>query len=331
MAKITRTLTVDHWERYFENPTQKYYNPEKKSIQLLQWPKHGSFIRHVPDNFCPAGTIWYAILRGYNCQAQCHYCFLQTYFKSADMVKFTNVEHYLPFLETFIKAFRTKYGAKQQLVFFDGDFHDSLWYVWLPTDIEQINLLTTFLSQFPNTYLEIKTKCLIQPPQKDAWDIFTVFDKIYGKLQIVPSLITAITFSPEGIIEQYEPWTASLKTRIWFAQYIAHRWWTIGCRIDPIILAWWTSSALDPYIEMIETIQQDIDQVSIKDRWLWHLRLKDALYKRLKQDSSWLITWLVKEGWFRTYPQQTRKKLYGYLEKTIDSPDVFYCMEEEKA
>lgn len=329
MTKVQSYQKGRAWSRRFENPVQRYDNISKEQIRLFRGEKQGSFLRHVPDDFCPAGTKGYALLRGFNCQARCHYCFLQSYFKSPDMVKFTNIDAYLPFLEKFIRAFKQNHGDEQRLVFFDGDFHDSLGYVWLTEDIAQINILTDCFAQYANVFLEIKTKCIMQLP-KTASEVAqhkAFFDRWYRTLEIRPSLLTAITFSPQEIIDRYEPATAYLCTRLAFGQYVQSRGGMVGPRIDPIIIDTSLEESTRSYGRLVDQIQACLSVSSISDWWIGTLRVKDALYRQLKKHHSSMLSWLVREDGFWKYPEGWRRAIYQSLSAQIQHSSVSVCME----
>lgn len=314
IAKIQKIINTNSREEYFENPTQDYFNPEKNQINLIYWKKRGSFIRHVPLHYWPQDSIWYALIRGYNCQAKCHYCYLQTYFKSSDLVKFNNIQDYIKFLEKFIKKFQKKYWTKQKLFLYDGDFYDSLWHALLKENISEINKIISLISKFDNVFFEIRTKATIQNAN-------------YEKLKISDKVIYAITFSPQDIIKKYEIWTWNFEQRLDFAKKISQRWWKVWIRIDPIIIDENIDFSLDNYVKMIKKIKNNFTWEEIHSWAIGVLRIKKMLYKKLSKSKSSIINNLIEENWFYTYPDDIRQNIYKKILKEIDSKNVYICMD----
>jgi len=175
-------------------------------------------LRHVPDHYGPEGSLGYAILRGFNCVAACHYCYLQSYFKNPDLVKFENWQDYLDFIQKFLLKLREQ--TSQPVIFYDGDFQDSFAPVSLPQDIEQINQLLEVLEQFENVFVEVRTKLSFAKKGGDLSERFEHFSDLKAEH---PALVVGITFSPEMIVNKFEPGTAKLEDRIDFAKYIVSR------------------------------------------------------------------------------------------------------------
>lgn len=329
ITKISKIFNSSSWEEYFENPMQEYNNLHKDSINLIYWNKLWSYIKHVPDNYNAPWTQGYALMRWLNCQAKCNYCYLQTYFKSPDMVRFQNIDDYLNFLEQFIIRFKQEYWNDKVLFFYDWDFQDSLGYFWIKENIDQINKLQLLFSKFDNVYLEIRTKCILVNWELkiENWNYISWFD-IYKDLLITKSLITAITFWPQELINKYEPWTASLETRIEFAKYISSRWWQIWVRVDPIILD--TDNidfCINLYITQVEKLKENIKESSIYNWSIWILRIKDFLYKNLKKNRSNLINNLYLDDGFRKYKKDVREHTYKMISQAISSNKLFVCMD----
>lgn len=323
IAKITKIINWwDDWQQYFENPLKDYDNIHKDDIKYIYWEKRWSYIRHVPDNYSYPNTIWYALMRSFNCQARCIYCYLQSYYKSWDIVSFTNIEDYISFLNKFIIEFKKKHWDNKWLVFYDWDFQDSLGYFGLQKNIEQLNKIIDLIEQFDNVFLEIRTKNLII----ENWEL-----KIgnYKKLKISDRVIYAITFSPQDIIEKYEIWASNLDIRIEFWKYIISRWWLIWIRIDPIIF---NEDNIDfcikKYNNLIEKLKQKFQEKNIVNWSIWILRLKEDLYKQLRRNKSDIINNLSLEWWFWRYKKQDREKIYSEIKSVINSNNFFVCMDD---
>lgn len=298
ITNLSKIIQVNNRQEYFENPVQNYYNDEKQTIRYIKSSKKWKFIRQVPQNYSPSWSLWFALIRWMNCQAKCYYCYLQTYFKSPDIVRFVNIEDYLDFLNEFIQQFQITY-PDNKLIFYDWDFYDSLGYADLKDNISQINSIIQLIEKFDNVYLEIRSKCLLDNLQS------------YNSLIISSKVIYWITFSPQNIIDMYELWSANLITRLNFAKYISSRWWNIWVRIDPVIISHW----LDLYEELITIIQKSNFNI---DSWtLWELRIKEKLYKYLYKKSYPLVKDLILIDWFYRYEIDNKDLAFQKLDCLI--------------
>lgn len=315
VSQIDKVLKVDYREEYFENPICDYFNPQKENIKCIISKKNWSFIRHVPDNYWPSSTFGYAILRWMNCQARCHYCYLQSYFKSWDMVRFENINEYISFLEKFIETFIDVHSNKDKIILYDGDFYDSFWYFDLKNSIAQINKLIQLIENYENVYLDIRTKCLV--------DNF----KQYDELLISNKVAYWITFSPQSVIDKYEWGSSDLSLRLKFAKYLVDRWANIGVRMDPIIIDNDYNEAYEEYSYLINTIQNNIGEDNIVDWSMWFLRIKSSLYKKLRKSKSILINNLIENKWFWSYEDNIKSSIISDL-KNIIKWKVYLCMSD---
>lgn len=298
ITNLCKIFQVDNRQEYFENPIQNYFNDTKESIRYIKSYKKWKFLRQVPLNYSPDWTVWYALIRGMNCQAKCHYCYLQTYFKSPDIVRFVNIQDYLDFLDEFIQKFQITYPDKK-LIFYDWDFYDSLGYADLKENISQINSIIQLIENYSNVFLEIRAKCLLE--NKNSYELLLISSKV----------IYWITFSPQKIIDMYEPWASNLNIRLSFAKYISNRWWKIWVRIDPVIISHW----VDLYEELIIQIQKS--KLNI-DSWnLWELRIKEKLYKYLSSKWSLLVKDLILKDWFYRYESKSKENVFNRLDSLL--------------
>ncbi len=318
IAKISKVIKTDDWEMYFENPTVDYFNLYKDNIKLIISRKKGDFLRHVPDHYWPADTVWYALIRGYNCQWRCHYCYLQSYFKSPDIVRFFNTEDLVSFLEKFLDKFFSVYPTKK-IILYDWDFQDSFWYAFLEQNLKQLSSILSLISKYNNVFLEVRTKQIVQDFKKYDLILQDKFSK---------NLIVAITFSPDVIVKNFEWWTADLDLRVSFAKYVQNKGFKLGLRIDPIILLYEDfEKSVKLYKEMIELLKSQLDEKLIFNRWIWILRFKKSLYKKLKEVDSLLIKKMVYDNWFYRYPLEVRKQIYSVF-KNLIWEKLYICMDD---
>lgn len=298
ITNLSKIVSVENRQEYFENPIQNYFNDAKESINYIKSYKKWKFIRQLPNNYTPQWSIWFALIRGMNCQAKCHYCYLQTYFKSPDIVRFINIQDYLDFLQEFINKYQIV-NPDKKLIFYDWDFYDSLGYADLKDNISQLNSIIELIQNYSNVFLEIRSKCLLDNLQS------------YDSLKISSQVIYWITFSPQKIIDLYEQWSWSLSTRLNFAQYISDKWWKIWIRIDPVIISHW--------VDLYEELIQEIKKYNLNiDSWtIWELRIKEKLYKYLFNKKSLLVNDLILNDWFYRYDSKSKDFAFNRLDKLI--------------
>jgi DNA repair photolyase len=118
--------------------------------------------------------------------------------------------------------------------------------------------------------LEIRTKQIIKIFENhDKW---MGFERLYGRIfkkEYRDSLIVAITFSPQIVIDKYERGTADLTDRINFAKYVQDKGFFVGPRLDPIILdevgEKWYKKGFDKYLQLIKTLQNQLRSELISD------------------------------------------------------------------
>lgn len=315
----------ENWDIYFENPLEEYFNPDKKTVQAINGIKKWQFLRHVPDHYWPPWSLGYALIRWINCQGRCHYCYLQSYYKSPDVVQFKNIEDYISFLKTFLDHAVQKY-PDTQIIFYDWDFQDSLWYYQTQQNIEQINALIDLFEQYPNVYLEIRTKCIMEKKAATLEDRFS----IYKDLKISSRCIYAITFSPQEVISVFEPWTATLDVRLAFADYLVGKGARLWIRMDPLIHEQSTvEHSMQKYQEVVRIVSEKFTSADIYNWAFWVLRLKDKLYKQLHRQNSPLTTNLVNDWNFYRYAVEDREKMYSLVRQSVNHHNVYICMDEE--
>lgn len=328
----------DRWEEYFENPVSDYFNIDKNSVRVLFWNKNWAILKHVPDHYGPEWSIGYALIRWINCQARCHYCYLQSYFKSPDIIRFVNIDQICDFVDRFLDRFMREHSSDKQVYIYDGDYQDSLGFFGIKENIDQLNQLIWVIEKYKNVLFEIRTKAIIKEKCKDRFnksinvkDIGsdTYISKIYDKLTISDKLIYAITFSPQDIIDKYEQGTSSFFDRLDFAKYINAKWWKIWVRIDPIILDGNNIDfCLEKYINMVWMIQDVVNEFNIQNWSLWLLRLKDDLFKKLRSRWSWLVCGMIKDWGFWRYPEKFRNYVYDKIKTEIKSNNIYICMDK---
>lgn len=318
---VNKIIKIAKWEEYFENPIFEYFNENNKQDfqKIIISKKNWFFIRHVPDHYWPIDSMWYALIRNINCEAKCTYCYLQSYFKSWDFVRFINIDDYIKFIDKFIVQFKKKYWDWKQLIFYDWDFYDSFWYYFRNENIESINKIINLISWYKNVLLEIRTKMIVSSNSLN-------YD-LYNKLLIHKNVVYWITFSPPSIIKKYEKFSSNLDVRVWFAKYVCDKWWKIWIRIDPIIMDENFDKCIEIYSNMINEIFKSISKNNIFNYVIWTLRIKENLYKNLKKINNSIINNLITDNNFFRYEQSIRKKIYDNISNLIGSEKIIVCMD----
>ncbi len=317
--KIPKIINAwNEWEMFFENPKYDYINTNKKTINLIKWIKKWSFLRDVPKNYSPKWTIWFALLRWFNCIWKCTYCYLQSYFKNPDMVQFFNTDDLIFEIKKTLDTTIKKYWNKKNIILYDWDFYDSFWFIDEKKNIEQIIKILELLKKYPNVKLELRTKFV----KKNNSDFFSFL------WEYKENLIFAITFSPENIIKKYENWTENYDNRFIFAKKISNMWIKIWIRIDPFIRDERDiSQSFLFYKKLTNDLNKNFEEKNIENIEIWVLRIKKTLYKKLKKFNQQICNNLIEDWSFFWYEKKYRKKIYSFFEQNLSKFKLYISMD----
>ncbi len=247
-----------------EKPFVQRAKEDKNSLALGE--KKGEVLKNIGR--MEAGE--YYIFHEMDCLYDCEYCYLQYYFQTKVPVIFVNRDEILTKIEGVLKTHVNPY-------FHVGEVCDALAF----DDLTEFSLdIARLFSKYKNGSIEFRTK------STNIRNLLSIKDPPKG---IIPSW----TFSPERIAKSIEHKAPSFMERLMAAKMCQEAGYTIGVRLDPVIIYdGWEKD----YREMVGEIllaldSMKIDYISIGTVKL-HRLLIDAIKERFPE-SQILLSELV--------------------------------------
>ncbi|MBF0275539.1 MAG: hypothetical protein HQK84_09940, partial [Nitrospinae bacterium] len=207
---------------------------EGKQILILESYK-GDLIKKCPgtDGFLCCNYYTLNIQKG--CTIDCYYCILQEYLHNNPVISINlNIKGALQKLEEYAKT------QKGLIRIGTGELTDSL-------HLEEITLagkqLVEFFSRKENYLFELKTKS----------------NSVESLLSISHNNRTVISWSvnPQAIIDELEPFSASLEQRLEAIQKVLHAGYKVGLHFDPLIMVEGWKNLYEDLIKQLCLIPDD--------------------------------------------------------------------------
>ena len=235
-------VTVEYIDDYRSiriegNTTDDVYIESKECLAIAR--KKGGLVKEFRCRDGIIGNTEYFISHGNNCNLDCEYCFLQSYFDNAVPTVFINHDEILTAIKDVLLA-----AGDKKTVFHAGELCDALAF----DDLTGLSLkLIPLFSEYPNASLELRTK--------------TTTIKNLLTIPRTNNIVISWTFSPQLIIDAYEHKTPSLDERVRAAGKVQKAGYNVGICLDPIILCkdWFNN-----YKSMIEVLFDRLDIAKIK-------------------------------------------------------------------
>lgn len=297
----------------------------KEKLDLFLATKKGKLVKEAPAAYGLSQDKkdrHYYFFHCFNCIYHCHYCYLQGYFNSPDMVVFVNRQDVFEAVEEVIKQSKIK---KERPFFYSGEFSDSLALSELTNEVYDY---IDFFSKQPNGHLELRTKSV---------RISQLLS--YAKKKLPPSnVVVAYSLAPEKSIARYEEKTPSLKARLSALEKLVTTKYHVALHFDPIIYDQDTDIA-ESYGELMDRIAS-IPGILPKIKYisLGTLRFTSNAYRKIKKNhflSPMFTTPMQRfSNNMKQYDQKLRQTIFGQLEKIIakhhfPSSKVYRSMEEK--
>ncbi len=177
-----------------------------------------------------------------DCKYDCEYCYLQYYFQTKVPVIFVNRSEVLGKIEELLRSYDKPY-------FHVGEVCDALAFDHL-TEFS-IDIAELF-SKYPNGSIEFRTKS-------------ANVDNLISLKEPPANLIPSWTFSPQKIADLIEHKTPSFKQRLSAAKSCQEAGYTVGVRIDPIVMTPdWEELYHNMVAELLSTLNpRQIDYISL--------------------------------------------------------------------
>lgn len=276
------------------NTTDDVYIESKECLAIAR--KKGGLVKEFRCRDGIIGNTEYFISHGNNCNLDCEYCFLQSYFDNAVPTVFVNHDEILTAIKDVLLA-----AGDKKTVFHAGELCDALAF----DDLTGLSLkLIPLFSEYPNARLELRTKTTT------IENLLT----IPGRNNIVISW----TFSPQLIVDAYERKTPSLEERVGAAEETQRAGYNVGICLDPIILCedWFSN-----YKTMLEMLFDRLDITKIKFVSLGGFRYLPSLTRVIRDrnpETNLLLGEFVPciDGKYR-YFRPIRAEVYREIGKVI--------------
>ena len=204
-------IYIKHYKDLFNRGRQDY-TLQKEAQKLILAVKEAPFLYNGPDiceNFGFQNFYYTSLIS--NCIYDCHYCYLQGLYPSANMVIFVNINDFLNEVDGYLKKYKDIYLC----ISYDTDL------LALEGLVPYTGKWIEYASKRDNLLIEIRTKS-------------ANYSSI-SSYSPVSNVILAWTLSPQKIIDDYEHLTPNLDARLKCADMAIKDGWKVRLSFEPII------------------------------------------------------------------------------------------------
>jgi spore photoproduct lyase len=208
----------------------------------------------------------YYLFHEIDCKYDCEYCYLQYYFQTKVPVIFVNRDEVLKKMEEVLKTHPRPY-------FHAGEVSDALAF----DHLTEFSLdIARLFSEYKNGIIEFRTK------STNISNLLSIEDP-------PRNLIPSWTISPEKVVKSIEHKTPSFSERLSAARRCQEEGYTIGVRLDPVILyEGWERDYEEMVKEIFSTLDsRKIDYISLGTIKL-HKLLIEAISERFPENPALL-------------------------------------------
>lgn len=258
----SKIISIKHYKDVFNRYNQNY-REQKNSMKLILALKEDKFLYEGSNLIQNQGykNFFYTPIM-LNCIYDCHYCFLQGMYPSANIVLFVNIEDFFISVKDKLKELDLKKEEMFLSISYDTDL--------LAT--EKLFSITKkwieFAQKFNNLKLEVRTKSIN-------------YNSI-SNLKSSKNIYINWTLSPQIIIEKYEDKTPNLQARIKDLKRAINDGWSIAIVIDPILkIDNWQNIYRDFIIELFNEIESNKIDIVI----LGVFRISNSYLKKIKKSN----------------------------------------------
>jgi spore photoproduct lyase len=306
-------VTVEYIDDYRNiriegNTTDDVYIESKECLAIAR--KKGGLVKEFRCRDGIIGSTEYFISHGNNCNLDCEYCFLQSYFDNAVPTVFINQDEILTAIKDVLLA-----AGDKKTVFHAGELCDGLAF----DDLTGLSRkLIPLFSEYPNARLELRTKT-------------TTIENLLTILG-TNNIVISWTFSPQLIVDAYEHKTPSLEERVKAAEEVQRAGYNVGICLDPIILCedWFNN-----YKTMLEMLFDRLDITKIKFVSLGGFRYLPSLTRVIRDrnpETNLLLGEFVpcidgKYRYFRPIRVEVYREIGKVIREITGDVKVSLCME----
>ncbi|HHW70986.1 MAG TPA: radical SAM protein [Clostridiales bacterium] len=232
--KYARIIPIKHYKNVFNRPRQNFWL-QKNYQNIILAVKDEPFLYEGPEICEDFGNRhFYYASAVLNCIYDCHYCYLQGMYQSANIVIFVNIEDFFKAVDRKLSLLGSMYLCTS----YDTDL------LALEGILPYSRKWIEFASSREELIMEIRTK-----------------SANYGKISDLapcPNVILAWTLSPDEIIQKYEKGTPSLDARIDAICKAIDDGWNVRLSLEPLIeINGWESIYKDFIDKVCTTLPMD--------------------------------------------------------------------------
>jgi spore photoproduct lyase len=211
----SEVVVVDDYQNVFGRGRQDFWR-QKAAPKLILARKKDQFL-YAGNDFLQAGVspnfAYNALVM--NCPYDCHYCYLQGMYGSANLVAFVNLEDYFAAAEAF-HARRPDPEAPAILA------------ISYDTDLLALEGILGYVSEWVE-WSRGRNQWIIEVRTKSTGG------RLLGEVPPDPCMRIAWTLSPERVAQRYESGAPALGQRLAGMRRAAEKGWRLTLSVDPIL------------------------------------------------------------------------------------------------
>jgi len=270
--KKSEIIYINHYKDKFNSYAQNF-RTQKYSQKLILAKKDSPFLYKTSMLIQKQDESFLYTPMMLNCIYDCHYCFLQGMYPSANMVVFVNIEDFFAEVDKILQK-----NSLFLSISYDTDL----------LAVESIfgfaKMWIEFAKSRNNLRIEIRTKSIN-----------------INNLDLNHNVILSFSLSPQEIIDKYELKTPSLKQRIKAIKKVINKGYKPSIAIDPIIKI---LNYKKIYRKFVENLFNEIDYRDIDSIIIGSFRMNSTQFKNIKK------TGLISDIFYDEY--DVRNKIVKY-------------------
>ncbi len=247
----SQIIEIEHYKDKFNSYSQNF-RAQKNSQKLILAKKETPFLYEISDLIQRQDSNFLYTTPMLNCIYDCHYCFLQGMYPSANIVLFVNLEDFFKEVDKYLK--------ENSHLFLSISYDTDL------LAVENIFGIAKKWIEFAKNKplkIEIRTKAIN-----------------IDKLPLNENTILSFSLSPQEVIDKYELHTPSLKARIKAIQKVINKGLKPAITIDPIIKI---PNYKTIYKNFIKEVFDNIDYKNINSVVIGTFRMNSSQFKNIKK------------------------------------------------
>jgi spore photoproduct lyase len=256
----SEVVTVDDYQNLFGRGGQDFWR-QKAAPKLILARKKDNLLYAGNDflqsNVSPNFGYNASVL---NCPYDCHYCYLQGMYNSANIVAFVNLEDYFEAADTFCHSRPDSSQPVDLAISYDSDL------LALEGILGYVGEWTEWARPRQDIRLEVRTKSARQ--------------RFFEETAPCDAVRLSWTLSPEEICSRYETGTPPLERRLEALQSAAQRGWPVSLCIDPVLrVPDWRSI----YRTFATRLREAVPWAAIQRLEIGVFRVTPAYFKRMQR------------------------------------------------